>query len=211
MVPDYTQRERIIDGVVHVSGVAASVVAIVTLMYHVTPTGNTRILFAATIYSVGLIATFGLSAAYNLTVNPKWKEAFRRYDHVAIYLMIAGTYTPFSLIGITGSLGDGLFVLVWFVAIAGMLLKWVRPRQFERTSVIVYLVLGWIGLPLLGLLITALPISTLVLLGAGGLLYTAGVAFHLWENLPYQNAVWHGLVLAAASCHFVAVLGTLTG
>jgi hemolysin III len=87
-----------------------------------------------------------------------------------------------------------------------MMLKFLRPRQFDRTSVILYLALGWVILPVMGLIIAALPTSALVLLVVGGLLYTVGVVFHLWENLPYQKAVWHGFVLVAASCHFVAVL-----
>lgn len=209
--PDYTRNERVIDGAVHALGVAMTVAAVVVLLSRVSETGNTRVVVAAAIYSAGLFATFGLSAAYNLTFSPRWKEAIRRYDHVAIFMMIAGTYTPFALIGIEGAMGNALFALVWIVAIAGMSLKFIWPRRFERTAVIMYLVLGWIGLPLVGLLIAALPTSTLVLMGAGAVLYSAGVAFHVWENLPYHNAAWHGLVLAAACCHFVAVLNTLAG
>jgi hemolysin III len=141
-----------------------------------------------------------------LATHPGWKEEIRRYDHAAIFLMIAGTYTPFALIAVGGTIGLGLLILVWLVAIGGMMLKLLRPRRFDRASVVLYLALGWVILPAMGLVVATLPTSALVLLVVGGLLYTVGVAFHVWETLPYQNAVWHGFVLVAASCHFVAVL-----
>ena len=206
MLFEDTQKERLIDGVVHALGVVMSVIAVPVLLHRVISTGNARLILAAVVYSAGLIAMLWLSAAYNLATHPGWKEEIRRYDHAAIFLMIAGTYTPFALIAIGGNMGHGLLTLVWLVAIGGMMLKFLRPRQFDRTSVILYLALGWVILPVMGLIIAALPTSALVLLVVGGLLYTVGVVFHLWENLPYQKAVWHGFVLVAASCHFVAVL-----
>ena len=117
---------------------------------------------------------------------------------MAIYLLIAGTYTPFALVALGDRAGLGLLGTVWMVALAGSALAWLRPRQFERTGIVLYLALGWIGLPLLDRLIAA-----------GGMLYTAGVGFHLWHRLPGHNAVWHGFVLAAAACHYFAVLNTL--
>jgi hemolysin III len=206
MLSEYTQTERRIDGVVHALGVVLSVVAVAVLMHRVIHTGNARSILAALVYGAGLIAMLWLSAAYHLVTHPDWKVRFRQYDHAAIFLMIAGTYTPIALIAIGGPMGYGLLTLVWLVALGGMMLKLLRPRQLDRISVMLYLALGWLCLPAMGLMIAALPTSALVLLVVGGLLYTVGVAFHLWESLPYHNAVWHGFVLVAASCHFLVVL-----
>ncbi len=205
-LPEYTQMERRIDGIVHVLGLGAAVVAVAVLLHIVIPTRDVLVIVSVTIYSAGLVTIFGFSAAYNLILRPDWKETFRRYDHVAIFLMIAGTYTPFALISIGSTLGLGLLALVWLIAIFGVLIKLLRPRRFERVTLVLYLALGWIGLPAVGPLVAALSVSTLVLLAIGGVLYTIGVAFHLWETLPYQNAIWHAFVLAAAGCHYMAVL-----
>lgn len=210
MAPRYTRNERLTDGVIHVLGVTGSTAAVAVLLAAVIPTRDPLSILIAITYGACLIAMLWLSAAYNLVSHPVWKDRVRRYDHAAIFLLIAGTYTPFALIAIGGGMGYGLLALVWISALAGMLLKLLRPGRAERTSVIMYLVLGWIGLPAVGLLFLSVSMSVLVLLGTGGFLYTVGVAFHLWESLPYQNAVWHGFVLAGASCHFVAVLETLT-
>ena len=205
-LPEYTQMERRIDGIVHVLGLGAAVVAVAVLLHIVIPTRDVLVIVSVTIYSAGLVTMLGFSAAYNLILRPNWKETFRRYDHAVIFLMIAGTYTPFALISIGSTLGLGLLALVWLIAIFGVLIKLLRPRRFERATLVLYLALGWIGLLAVGPLVAALSVSTLVLLAIGGVLYTIGVAFHLWETLPYQNAIWHAFVLAAAGCHYMAVL-----
>lgn len=211
MLRAYGPTERLIDGMVHAAGTVASVVAVGLLLSMAVPAGDSRAIAAAAIYGVGLIAMLWLSAAYNLITHPTWKERFRRLDHAAIFLMIAGSYTPFMLVAVGGNLGLGLLILVWISAITGMLLKLLHPRRFERVSVIFYLALGWAGLPAAGPLIDALSTSTLILLLLGGLLYSIGVVFHLWERLRFQNAIWHGFVLAAAVCHFLAVFNVVSG
>lgn len=209
MLREYSPDERLCDAIVHLLGVGASVAAIGALLVAVIPSLDVVTLLSAVVYGAALVTTLGLSAAYNLTTHPFTKERIRRYDHAAIFVMIAGTYTPFALALEDRSVGLGLLALVWVGAIAGIMLKLLRPRRFERSSLMLYLGLGWIGLAGLGVLIAELPASTLILLGAGGLLYTAGVGFHLWERLRFQNAIWHALVLAAAGCHFVAVFAIL--
>lgn len=208
MLPEYTNAERLIDGIIHFVGLALSVAAFAVLISIAAPSDNATVIIAVIIYSIGMIAMYGLSSIYNLVSSPKWKEAIRRYDHAAIYVMIAGTYTPFAIIGIGGWVGYGLLALVWAVALFGLLLKLLWPRRLERTSIALYLALGWIGVPALGLMLYSLGTATLILIGIGGVLYSIGVAFHLWERLPYQNAVWHGFVLSAASVHFAAVVVT---
>ena len=119
--------------------------------------------------------------------------------------MIAGTYTPFTTLW-TGAWSAPLTAAIWAVAVVGMIVKLCQPRRIERISIILYLGLGWIGLVAVGPFLASLGRTTLVLLAAGGVLYTVGVVFHIWKNLPYQNAIWHGFVLAGAVVHYVAVL-----
>lgn len=181
------------------------------MLRFVLPAGNGPASAAAVAYGCGTVTMFVLSAAYHLTRRPDWKETIRRFDHAAIFLMIAGTYTPFALVGIGGLVGAVLLAAVWLAAIAGMLFKLLLPRRHERTAILVYVGLGWLGLPAAGALVAALPLSVVLLIGAGGVLYTVGVAFHLWESLTQHNSLWHASVLAAATCHYVAVFEVLTG
>jgi hemolysin III len=123
-----------------------------------------------------------------------------------IFVMIAGTYTPLALCRIGGAAGIGLLLYVWLVAIAGAALKLCFPRRFERVSIFLYLALGWSALPMLPQMTAALSATALVLIWTGGILYSIGVVFHLYRRLPYHNAIWHSLVLTAASCHYAAVM-----
>ncbi|HBF61775.1 MAG TPA: DNA-binding protein, partial [Methyloceanibacter sp.] len=159
------------------------------------------------IYGVALVATFGFSAGYHLIGRPKLKKVFRRLDHVAIFLMIAATYTPFVLIKMDNAWGLGLLAVVWAIAAIGIAIKLFLPRFVDGLSRALYLVQGWAVLVAWEPLQSALPATALRLLMVGGVLYTVGVVFHLWNQLPYQNAIWHGFVLSAASCHFTAVIG----
>jgi hemolysin III len=152
------------------------------------------------------VATFSCSAGYNLVVRPKLKEVLRRLDHAAIFLMIAGTYTPFILIKMNTPWGLGLLAVVWTMAGIGIVIKLFAPRFLGGLSTALYLVQGWAVIAAWEPLMSAMPGRVLTLLVIGGVLYTVGVVFHLWERLPYQNAIWHGFVLSAASCHFAAVI-----
>ncbi|MGE3904564.1 MAG: hemolysin III family protein, partial [Reyranellaceae bacterium] len=146
------------------------------------------------------------SAAYNLARNSRRRALLRRFDHAAIFAMIAGTYTPFTTLRLDGGWGAGLTAAVWTVATIGIALKLWKPHLVERASIPLYLALGWTIVVAVNPLLGALDPSTLVLLAVGGLLYTLGVAFHVWERLPYQNAAWHACVLAAAAVHYAAVI-----
>jgi hemolysin III len=157
-------------------------------------------------YSGGLLAMFGCSAAYQLLRSSRRRELLRCFDHSAIFLMIAGTYTPFTLLRIRPFWDVVLTAAVWSIAAGGIVLRLLRPQVFDRVSIAFYLALGWAGLAAIAPLVPFVQVSTLALLGAGGLLYTAGIAFHLWERLPFQNAIWHGFVLVAAAAHYAAVL-----
>lgn len=199
--------ERRLDALVHLLGtILAPVGAGLLIALAATPLAW----LAAGVYGFGLIAMVGLSMAYNLARDTGRREILRRLDHAAIFVMIAGTYTPFALVALEGWVGAALLALVWTVALGGAAMKLAAPRRFERLSLVLYVGLGWVGLIAIGPLVAAVPLASLILIGVGGLCYTGGVAFHLWSTLPYQNAIWHAWVLAGAGCHYAAVVMVLT-
>jgi hemolysin III len=156
------------------------------------------------VYSIGLIGMFAASAAYNLVSHVGVKEILRRLDHAAIFVMIAGSYTPFALI-VGGMAGHTLLAAVWVIASVGVAIKLRYPRRFDKLSVLLYLSQGWIVLLALDSITAALSNRALTLLVAGGIVYTVGVAFHLMERLHFHNVIWHVFVLGGAACQFVAI------
>jgi hemolysin III len=206
VVPRYTKRERVADGCIHVVSVVASLIALVALLVVAVQTQATLWIVSLAIYGVALVATFSCSAGYHLVVRPKLKSIFRRLDHAAIFLMIAGTYTPFALMKMDAPWGLTLLAVVWSMAAIGIAIKLFAPRYLEGVSTALYLVQGWAVVVAWKPLVAAVPGHVALLLILGGALYTIGVVFHLWEKLPFQNAIWHGFVLSAASCHYAAVI-----
>lgn len=201
---NYSRAEVLADGAVHVLGVVLGLVAVAILIVLARDTAGPWQLTAVLIYGGGLLAVLIISAAYNLWPVSPAKWILRRFDHSAIYLLIAGTYTPF-LAQLKSAATFGLLVGVWIAALSGIALKLRFPGRFERVSIWLYLLTGWSGATAYDAL-AAFPHSTLRLLVLGGILYTAGVVFHLWRSLRFQNAIWHAFVLAAAACHYGAVL-----
>jgi hemolysin III len=147
----------------------------------------------------------GCSAAYNLCQWSRLRIILRNLDQAAIFLMIAGTYTPFTVLHLEGPWRVSLTTTVWLVAVAGILFRLLLGRLFERVSVGLYLALGWLGLVAIAPLAGSLTPATLILLAVGGVLYSVGVIFHVWQRLPFQTAIWHAFVVAAAATHFAAI------
>jgi hemolysin III len=203
---NYDKVELIADGIVHAIGIlfgliAATVLVVLTAVY-----ASAIDIVAVSIYAGGLLSMLVLSATYNLWPVSRAKWVLRRFDHSAIYLLIAATYTPFIL-----ELRESLFALallagVWCIAIFGIVLKLGWPGRFDRLSVGLYLALGWSGLMLYDRVVSALPQLALWLVLAGGALYSLGVIFHAWRRLRFQNVIWHCFVLLGAACHYTAVL-----
>lgn len=209
--PEYTLSERISDGCVHVLGVTASLIAasiLITFAITSLPALSTA---SVLIYTAGMVAVFCFSAAYNLVNTPHIKGFLRRCDHAAIYVKIAATYTPFALVKMGGVPGFALMGFVWAIGIIGVVAKLGWPAQLVRTSYVLYLAQGWACVAALSPLSSAVSERVLILLVAGGVLYTLGVVFHLWHTLRHHNAIWHGFVLTASACHFAAVADALTG
>ncbi|MBM6596150.1 PAQR family membrane homeostasis protein TrhA [Microvirga pudoricolor] len=202
---NYDSTELWMDGIVHVLGVLLAITGaalLLVLAIDLTPGEYVSV----SVYLAGLVTVLGVSAIYNMWPVSPVKWLLRRFDHSAIYLLIAGTYTPFMTQMKTSSLSTGLLVGVWTTSVIGIALKLLLPGRFDRLSILFYLGISWSGIVFYEAIFAELPISTLAWLGAGGVLYTVGVIFHVWERLRFHNAIWHAFVLLAASCHYGAVL-----
>ncbi|MFM2281570.1 MAG: hypothetical protein RLZZ444_3801 [Pseudomonadota bacterium] len=202
----YDKYEIIADGIVHGIGVIAALVAVTALIFYATVWGTAGALAATWIYGLGLLASLGISFAYNIWPVSPAKWILRRFDHSAIFVLIAATYTPFLQAGLPDPLILANLIGIWAVAIFGIFLKCVYPGRFDRLSILLYLAMGWSGMILISKLYTILSVSTLILILIGGIIYSTGVIFHVWQKLRYQNAIWHGFVVTAAAVHYVAVL-----
>lgn len=194
------------DATVHAVGLAAAVLACLGLALTAPTPPGLRLGLALGLYGGGLLAMLACSMAYNMAGAGPWKRVLQRFDHAAIFLMIAGTYTPVTLVAIGGGWGWGLFAAVWAGALCGAALKLLAPARIERAAILLYLLLGWTGLVAIGPLLRALDWPDLALLLMGGLFYSLGVRLHLAEWLRFHNALWHGCVLAGAACHYAVVL-----
>ncbi|MHA6268109.1 hemolysin III family protein [uncultured Aliiroseovarius sp.] len=203
---DFTYREYIADGVVHGFGVFAALIGAAALIYWALGDAPMGYLPPMLAYGAGLIASFTLSAAYNMTLHKSARRVLRRFDHAAIYLMIAGTYTPIALIGIGGTNGIALAAGAWTLALIGVTLKLFFFRRFERLSFMLTLMQGWMAVLMIGPLIAVFSPVVLVLLVGGGVLFTLGIVFHLGDHLPFNRAIWHAHVLLGAAAHYAAVV-----
>lgn len=200
-----SKPELVADGVVHVIGVALAIAATVFLIIQTTMFGDRPTVAAVSIYCAVMILSFSVSGVYNLWPYRTWmREPLRRVDHAAIYLKIAGTYTP--LVVILGSLfGYVILIVVWTIALAGAIGKLAVETWPRGLNTGLTLTLGWSALILLWPLAKTIPGPSLALIFAGGVLYSVGTIFYLWTNLRFHTAIWHGFVLAASSAIFAAI------
>ncbi|MDP1700363.1 MAG: hemolysin III family protein [Aestuariivirga sp.] len=195
----YTRNEIRVDALVHGAGILAALAGSIALLAHA---GVTWVLAA---YLFGLLVMLACSAAYNLTPPSQLKWILRRFDHSAVFLLIAGTYTPLLPFLPDAAQGWTLGLVTWLGAAFGIAMKFIFPGRFDRLAILVYLALGWVGVTAAGAFTQVLPPLVINLIIAGGILYTAGVIFYIWENLRFHNAIWHGFVASAAACHFAAI------
>ena len=206
MIRRYDVGEIIADGIVHGVGVVLALCGVTALIFYATVWGTSGALAASWIYGLGLIASLGISFAYNIWPRSPVKWFLRRLDHSAIFILIAATYTPFLIAALPDPVVFANLVGLWCVAAFGVALKCLWPGRFDRLSILFYLAMGWSGIMLLSRLYDVLSLATLVLILVGGIIYTIGVLFHLWERLRFQNAIWHAFVITAAGVHYAAVL-----
>jgi hemolysin III len=201
-----TLGEEIANSITHGVGLVASLAALPILVSSAARRSDSLQVIACSVFAGTLIALYAASTLYHALPASRAKQLCRILDHSAIYLLIAGTYTPFTLGVLYGVWGWTLLGAVWGFAIAGIACKATLGIRFERLSTALYVLMGWIAIVAAHPIIESMPTSGLLWLLAGGLLYTGGVAFFVWERQRYSHTIWHVFVLGGSVCHFFAVL-----
>jgi hemolysin III len=205
----YSRAEMIADGIVHAVGIVLAIAAGSALLALAASHAGPGEYVAAAFYVVSLLTVLSVSLAYNLWPVSPAKWILRRFDHAAIYLLIAATYTPF-LAQLDGSpLAVSMIVLVWVAAAIGIAIKVLLPGRFDRLAIVFYLAIGWSGIVLVEPLVQTLPTTSIALIVAGGIVYSCGVIFFAWKGLRFHNALWHGFVVTGAGLHLAAMVDCL--
>ena len=208
VVAPYSRPEEFAHALTAALGIVACAIAIPWLAW--AAAGDALRLTGAMVFGVTALAMFATSVIYHWARDPALKQFLRKLDHSAIYLLIAGTYTPFTLIAMEGFWGSALFGVVWALAAFGVIAKTTIGFRYPRLSLWLYLGMGWLIVIAINPLREALSASELAWIGAGGFFYTAGVPFYVWKSKRYTHAVWHLFVLGGVACHFAAVLSVVT-
>ena len=206
----FTQGELIADGFIHVVAIVSGLIAFSTLFVMLALRGDISRSLALGIYAAGFFLLFGFSLAYNMTPPSPLKWTLRKFDHSSIYLMIAGTYTALLTQMQDTTWAWILSAIVWGGSLGGIALKLLLPGRFDRVSIAIYLMLGWVAVVAIKPLLMSLPSDTLILVAVGGVMYSGGVIFYKWNSLKFQNALWHACVVAAAGCHFAGIAHAMT-
>jgi hemolysin III len=205
-LPRYRRGEEIASSVIHGVGAVLAITALGVLSVLAARDGTAWHVVGCSIFGVTLILLYTVSTLYHGIPQPRVKAALRVVDHCAIFLLIAGTYTPFALVNLRGPWGWSLLGVVWAAAACGVALRAALRRQLPALFLALYLTMGWAALAVPRPLLDHVEPGGVGLLLAGGLAYTVGVAFYLWRRLPYQHAIWHVFVLAGSTLHFFAIL-----
>lgn len=202
----YTLSEEIANGITHGIGAMLSVAGLTVLVVLAAIYGDAWRIVSFSIYGTSLVLLYTASTLYHAIQHPDAKRIFRIMDHAAIYLLIAGTYTPITLVNMRGPWGWSIFGFVWALAIIGIIFKTMYTGRYDKISTAAYVLMGWICLIGLKEMLVAIPPGGLVWLVAGGVCYTVGVIFYAWQKLPFNHAIWHLFVLGGSMCHFFAIL-----
>lgn len=203
----YHPTEELANRLTHGIGAVLSLAGLVLMVVYSALYGDVWIVTSTAVYGTTLVLLYASSTLYHSVESPNWRTLCQKLDHAAIYLLIAGTYTPFVLGPLRGAWGWSLFGVVWGIALTGVILKFFFAGKFNVLSTLAYLAMGWLMVIAIKPLIAVLPVGALWLLVAGGLCYTLGTIFYLWEKLPYNHAVWHVWVMGGSVCHWIAVFG----
>ncbi len=198
-------REEIANSVTHGLGLLASIAGAVVLVSLSAERGDAWQVASAAVYGATLVALYAASTLYHALKGTGARGVLRIVDHCAIFLLIAGTYTPVTLVGMRGGWGWTLFGIAWVLAAAGIVFKVFAAGRFGALSTAAYISMGWMCIVAAKPMLVLLSPGALALLGAGGLLYTAGTVFYHWERVPYSHAVWHLFVVAGSVCHYLAI------
>lgn len=197
---------EVLNAVTHGIGTILSIVALIFLIMKGIRSGSTIHLAAYLIYGISMILLFLASTLYHSFSFTRFKRFFRYVDHASIYLLIAGTYTPFGLIALPGTLGNLLIGIVWTIAVVGVILKIFFVGKYNKLSTVLYLVMGWLAIFMIKPIYQFMGTNGLILLVLGGLMYSLGTIFYINKKFGFMHVIWHLFVLAGAACHYFAVL-----
>ena len=201
----YSVTEEIAHTISHGLGMLLSIAGLAIMLGFSSANGDIWHVISSSIYGTTLILLFASSTLYHGTRNPKLKPVYQKLDHAAIYLLIAGTYTPFLLVNLRGPWGWSLLGFIWTVALFGVLFEFIKWKPFKRLSLALYLGMGWVALIAVDPMLKLVDTGGLVLLLIGGLTYSLGVIFYVWHRLSFNHAIWHLFVLAGSAFHFFAI------
>ena len=205
-------RHEFINAVTHFIGLVLALSAAPVLIVMASLNGTPEELYTFIVYSASLILLYLVSTLYHAWPHGRTKKLLQKMDHMMVYVLIAGTYTPFLVAALGGWLGWGMFFLQWTLAATGIAIKAKRGIQTARDdfiSTVAYLLMGWVGLIAIVPMVDHLPPESFTLVLAGGIAYTVGTVFYLWESMPFNHGIWHVIVLVASACHFAAVFNLL--
>jgi len=205
IIPQYSKSEEVANSITHGLGVLLAITGLVLLILVAVAHGTARHVVSSSLYGSTLVILYLASTLYHTVQHPRTKRILRVFDHSAILLLIAGTYTPLTLISLQGAWGWSLFGTIWGLALLGIILEVTRLRRMRMLLITLYLVMGWAVIVAIKPMFTHVPPTGLWLLLTGGLCYTGGVFFYLWKRLAYHHAIWHLFVLAGSILHYCAI------
>jgi len=205
-VNQFSITEEIWHAITHGVGLALSIAGLAILVAYATLQGSALAIVSTAIFGTTLIVMYGSSTLYHAITHTKIKKIFQQFDHASIYFLIAGTYTPVTLLALGGAWGWSIFSVVWGAAIVGIFLKFAYPGRFEKLSLMLYLLMGWMIVIATEPLLSSMESGGLWLLLAGGLSYTVGIIFYVWDKLTFNHAIWHLFVLGGSILHYFMVL-----
>jgi len=206
IISHYTLGEEIANSITHGIGALLSIAGLIVLIMAGNLYGNSFHIICFCIYGISLILLYLSSTLYHSLTGRIAKQVFKKLDHSAIFLLIAGSYTPLMLININGVLGWAITLAVWILAITGVVIKCLFITRFEKLSLFIYIFMGWLCIFAAKEIILHVPLQSLVFLIVGGLLYSGGIIFYVWDNLPYNHGIWHVFVLGGSIFHYFSIL-----
>lgn len=206
IVKGYSMAEEIANSISHGIGLVFGIVGLILLLAQAFDTNaSVTAITSYSLYGGSMILLFLASTLYHAVPHQRAKRWLKTFDHCAIYLLIAGTYTPFLLVGLDSPLARGLMIVIWGLALVGILFKLTIAHRFEVLSLVTYLLMGWLSLVVIYQMVIKLAPGSVTLLALGGVIYSLGVIFYACERIPYNHAIWHGFVLGGSFCHFLAI------
>lgn len=202
---EYSIAEELANSITHGFGFLISIIGFIILYIQASTYGTYIHVISYSIFGVSLITLYCSSTLYHSYSNTRFHKILKKIDHLTIYFLIAGTYSPLMLVGIEGNNGWIMLKIIWSLAIFSCILKFSKNKLLQKIAFINYLLMGWLVIIIFDELIVGIPLISLYLLVAGGVLYTTGIIFYLWDSLPFNHSIWHGFVLGGSVSHYFSI------